>query len=317
VACAADRPGAIVTDPLVWLPFSPEHLGEIPAGLRYEVVRPESDEPLPPSAAEVEFYVPAYKMDPVDPALFAGMPRLRVVQTMTAGVDHVRSVLPAGVILCNGRGIHDTSTAEMTLTLVLASLRGIPEFVRAQEEGRWASERREALADKQVLIVGYGQIGAAIEARILPFEAEVVRVARHSRPGVHAIDELPGLLPDTDVVVLIVPGTEETRHLVDADFLTRMRPGALLVNMARGSVVDHDALADALYAGRVRAAVDVTDPEPLPAGHRLWRAPNLLISPHVGGDSSAMWPRTYRVVRAQLERFARGEPLENQVTGEY
>jgi phosphoglycerate dehydrogenase-like enzyme len=306
-----------VNEPLVWLPFSPERLGDPPPGLRYEVVRPEADEPLPPSAAEVEFYVPAYKMDPVDPALFAGMPRLRVVQTMTAGVDHIRGALPPGVILCNGRGIHDTSTAELTLTLILASLRGIPEFVRAQDQGRWASERREALADKRVLILGYGQIGAAIEARLLPFEVEVVRVSRRGRAGVHAIEDLPELLPDADVVVLIVPGTEQTRHLVDAGFLARMRPGALLVNMARGSVVDHEALADALYAGHVRAAVDVTDPEPLPAGHRLWRAPNLLITPHVGGDSTAMWPRSYRVVRAQLERYARGEPLENQVTGDY
>lgn len=306
-----------MTDPLVWLPFSPEHLGEVPSGLRYEVVRPTSGDSLPASATEVELYVPAYQMAPVDPALFTRLPRLRVVQTLTAGVDHIRGALPEGVVLCNGRGIHDTSTAELALTLVLASLRGIPEFVRAQDEGRWAPERRESLADKRVLVVGYGQIGAAIEARLQPFEVEIVRVARHAKDGVHAFEELPGLLPDADVVVLVVPGTQETRHLVDADFLSRMKPQALLVNVARGSVVDHDALADALYAGRIRAAVDVTDPEPLPPGHRLWHAPNLLISPHVGGASSAMWPRAYRVVREQLQRFARGEPLENQITGEY
>jgi phosphoglycerate dehydrogenase-like enzyme len=304
-------------DPLVWLPFSPEHLGEVPAGLRYEVVRPEAGEPLPPSAAEVTFYVPAYQMAPIDPGLFRQLPRLEVVQTLTAGVDHVRGALPPGVVLCNGRGIHDTSTAELALTLILASLRGIPEFVRAQDSGRWRPERRESLADKRVLIVGHGQIGAAIESRIVPFEAEVVRVARHARPGVHAIGELPDLLPEADVVVLIVPGTQETRHLVDAAFLARMRTGALLVNVSRGSVVDHEALAEALHAGRLHAAVDVTDPEPLPDDHPLWRAPNLLVSPHVGGASSAMWPRAYRVVREQLARYARGEPLANQVTGEY
>jgi len=239
------------------------------------------------------------------------------VQTLTAGVDHIRSVLPEGVVLCNGRGIHDTSTAELALTLILASLRGIPEFVRAQDTGRWRPERRAALADKRVLIVGYGQIGAAIEARVLPFEAEVVRVARRARPGVHPIEELPSLVPDADVVVLIVPSTEATRHLVDAAFLDRMRTGALLVNVARGSVVDHDALATALHQGRVRAALDVTDPEPLPDGHPLWSAPHLLITPHVGGASSAMWPRAYRVVREQLERYAAGDELANQVTGEY
>jgi phosphoglycerate dehydrogenase-like enzyme len=311
-----ERPSAH-DDPLVWLPFSPGDLGDPPAGLRYEVVRPEPGTPLPESAAEVEFYVPAYQMGPADPELFAHLPRLKVVQTLTAGVDHIRPALPEGVVLCNGRGIHDTSTAELAVTLILSSLRGIPEFVRAQDEGRWEPERHESLADKRVLIVGYGQIGAAIEARVLPFEAEVVRVARRARHGVHAISELPDLLPDVDVVVLIVPGTAETRRLVDVDFLSRMKEGALLVNVSRGSVVDHDALAEALEEGRVRAALDVTDPEPLPIGHRLWHAPHLLITPHVGGASSAMWPRAYRVVREQLERYAAGQPLANQVTGEY
>ncbi len=306
-----------MSEHVVWLPFSPEHLGELPPGLRCEVVRPGTGESLPASAADVEFYVPAYQMGPVDPDLFTRLPRLKVVQTLTAGVDNIRGVVPDGVLLCNGRGIHDTSTAELALTLVLSSLRGVPEFVRAQAESRWGFERRDSLADKRVLIVGYGQIGAAIEARILPFEAEVVRVARRARDGVHAIEDLPDLLPDADVVVLVVPGTAATSRMVDADFLARMKRGALLVNVARGSVVDQDALADALEAGAVRAAIDVTDPEPLPDGHRLWRSPNLLVTPHVGGASSAMWPRAYRIVRAQLERFARGEPLENRVSGEY
>jgi len=306
-----------VSDPLVWLPFAPEHLDPVPAGLRYEVVRPEPGEALPPSATEVEVYVPPYQMGPVDPDQLAQLTSLKVVQTLTAGVDNIRAAVPEGVVLCNGRGIHDTSTAELALTLILSSLRGIPEFVRAQDAGEWRPERRRSLADKRVLIVGHGQIGAAIESRIVAFEAEVVRVARHARDGVHAIEELSQLLPEADVVVLIVPGTADTRHLVDALFLARMKAGALLVNVSRGSVVDQEALADALYDGRVRAAIDVTDPEPLPPGHRLWRAPNLLISPHVGGASSAMWPRAYRVVREQLERYVRGEPLANQVTGEY
>ena len=189
-----------------------------------------------------------------------------MVQTLTAGVDHIRDAIPPGVVLCNGRGIHDTSTAELALALVLASLRGIPEFVRAQDRHDWIQGPRPSLADTTVLILGYGQIGAAIEARLLPFEVRVVRVARRARDGVHPVSALPGLLPEADVVVVIVPGTAQTAHLVDAGFLARMKHGALLVNMARGGVVDTDALVEALHAGRVRAALDVTDPEPLHRG---------------------------------------------------
>ena len=168
-----------------------------------------------------------------------------------------------------------------------------------------------------MLIVGYGQIGEAIEARVLPFEAEVTRVARSARDGVHAIGELPDLLPHADVVVLIVPGTDETTGLFDAAMLARIKDGALLVNVSRGAVVDTDALLAELESGRIRAALDVVDPEPLPADHPLWRAPNLLLVPHVGGASSAMEPRAHELVREQLHRFAAGEPLANVMTGDY
>ncbi|WGL51103.1 2-hydroxyacid dehydrogenase [Nocardioides sp. BP30] len=303
-------------NPLVWLPFDPSELGEVPSGLRYEVVDPTRD--VPASVREVEFYVTPYNMGPGVADVLAQMTSLRVVQTLSAGVDNIRSRVPDGVTLCNGRGIHDTSTAELALTLILASLREIPTFVRQQDQARWRRDGfTEALADKRVLIVGYGAIGEAIESRLLPFECDVVRVARSAREGVHAIAELPELLPDADVVVLIVPLTDQTRGLVDAAFLARMRPGALLVNVARGPVVDTEALDAALRAGRIRAALDVTDPEPLPADHPLWAAPGLLISPHVGGASSAMWPRAHRLVRQQLERFAAGEPLANIMRGDY
>ena len=168
-----------------------------------------------------------------------------------------------------------------------------------------------------MLIVGYGAIGEAIERRLLPFEVEVVRVARSARDGVHGIDELPALLPDADVVVLVVPLTDATRGLVDAGFLARMKDGALLVNVARGAVVVTDDLVAALHSGRITAATDVTEVEPLPSDHPLWRAPGLLISPHVGGASSAMWPRAYRLVRDQLQRYADGAPLVNVMTGDY
>ena len=302
--------------PLVWLPFDPGLLGEPPPGLRYEVVVP-SEGDVPDSAGEVEFYVLAYDLGPGQADVLSRMPRLRVVQTMTAGVDHIRDRVPDGVLLCNGRGIHNASTAELALTLTLASLRGIPGFVDAQEESRWAQGWRESLADKTVLIVGYGDIGRAIEQRLEPFEVDVVRVARTGRDGVHTLDDLPDLLPRADVVILVVPATSQTNGLVDARFLGRMKHGALLVNVARGPVVVTDDLVEALHAGTVRAALDVTDPEPLPKGHPLWSAPNVLITPHVGGATPAMWPRAYRLVRSQLARFAAGEPLENVMEGDY
>jgi len=303
--------------PLVWLPFDAGELGSPPPSLRYERFLPEEHDELPSSAAEVELYVPAYRFSPADSEVISQLPRLRVVQTLTAGVDHVRPFVPDGVLLCNGRGIHDASTAELAVGLMLASLRGIPGFVRAQDRGEWRPVRARSLADRSVLIVGYGAVGAALEERLAGFEVDVVRVARRAREGVHGFDELPRLLPNADVVVLIVPITEETRGMVDRDFLARMKDDALLVNVARGPVVDTDALVEALQTERIHAALDVTDPEPLPEGHPLWRAPNLLISPHVGGASSAMWPRAYRLVREQLERFATGEPLGNVMRGEY
>jgi phosphoglycerate dehydrogenase-like enzyme len=303
--------------PLVWMPFDAEELGTPPESLRYERFLPEEHDGAPASTAEVEFYVPPYRFSPSDYELIAQMPRLKVVQTVTAGVDHVRPYVPEGVLLCNGRGIHDASTAELAVGLTIASLRGIPGFVRAQDRGEWRPVTARSLADRTVLILGYGAIGAAVEERLAGFEVDVVRVARRAREGVHGFDELDRLLPQADVVVLIVPITEETRGMVDRSFLARMKDDALLVNVARGPVVDTDALVEALHTRRIHAALDVTDPEPLPDGHPLWSAPNLLISPHVGGASSAMWPRAYRLVREQLERFAAEEPLANVMTGAY
>jgi phosphoglycerate dehydrogenase-like enzyme len=306
-----------VTDPLVWLPFDPELLDPPPGGLRYEVVSTTGTEPVPDSVADVELYVTPYSFSTRAGAVMAEMSSLKVVQTQSAGVDHIRPFVPDGVLLCNGRGVHDASTAELAVTLVLASLRGVPGFVRAQDTATWAPATRRALADSRVLVVGYGAIGEALERRLTGFEVDVVRVARTARDGVHGYDELPGLLPDADVVVLIVPLTELTRGMVDAAFLARMKDGALLVNVARGQVVDTDALVSELDSGRLCAALDVTDPEPLPGDHPLWRCPNLLVTPHVGGASTAMEPRAHRLVRDQLARFAAGEPLLNVMAGEY
>ena len=314
----AESLSSVTGGPLVWLPFDPADLGDPPEGLRYQQADPTVE--VPESVTEVEFYVPPYLGGPAGVDVITQMTSLRVVQTLTAGVDHVRGRVPDGVILCSGRGIHDASTAELAATLVLGSLRGVPDFVRAQDRREWASGWRPALADRRVLLVGYGAVGSAIEARLRPFEVEVVRVARSARDGVHpvhAVDELPELLPEADVVIVAVPLTEATRGLVDAEFLGRMGDGALLVNVARGPVVVTEDLLAALQSRRITAAVDVTDPEPLPPDHPLWSAPGLLLTPHVGGASSAMWPRAHRLVRDQLCRFAAGERLCNAVTGDY
>ena len=298
-----------MSTPLVWLPFDPAEMGDPPEGLRYEVVDPTVE--VPASVEEVSFYVAPYRLDAAVTEVLPRMTSLEVVQTLTAGVDNVRAHVPEGATLCSGRGIHDASTAELALTLLLASLRGVPDFVRAQDRHEWTPRWRPSLADRHVLLVGHGAIGRAIEARLLPFEVTVTKVARTARDDVRSIDELPSLLPEADVVVLIVPLTDSTRGLVDAQFLERMKDGALLVNMARGAVVVTDDLVAALHTGRISAAVDVVDPEPLPGDSPLWDAPGLLVSPHVGGASSAMWPRAHRLVRDQLHRFAAGEPLCN------
>jgi len=300
---------------LVWLPFDPAELGDPPAAFDYEVVDPTVS--VPDSVTDVEVYVAPYAVGPAVADVISQMTSLRYVLTLTAGVDNIRPAIPQGVTLCSGRGIHDTSTAELVLTLVLASLRGVPQFVRDQDRHEWRPGWHPALADRTVLLVGYGAIGAAIEARLTPFECSVLRVARSARDGVHAIADLPALLPDADVVVLALPLTDATRGLVDADFLSRMKDGALLVNVARGPVVDTDALVEALRAERIRAALDVVDPEPLPEDSPLWQCPGLLISPHVGGSSSAMWPRAYRLVRHQLHRLAAGREPVNIMTGDY
>jgi phosphoglycerate dehydrogenase-like enzyme len=226
--------------------------------------------------------------------------------------------LSAGVRLCNAKGVHEASTAELALALILASLRGFPGFVHGQDKEEWRAGFYPALADKSVLIVGYGSIGAAIEDRLAPFEcARVARVARSARTTargpVHTLDDLPALLREADIVILSTPLNPSTQGLVSGDFLAAMPDGALLVNVARGGVVDTKALLSELESGRLRAALDVTDPEPLPAGHPLWHAPNVLITPHVGGSTSAFLPRAKRLLAGQLTRFAAGEPVQNVV----
>ncbi|WP_405699455.1 2-hydroxyacid dehydrogenase [Streptomyces sp. NBC_01383] len=306
--------------PDAWLPIEADEIDGLPEGLNYRFWDGGQDYPADP--ADCAFYVVPYMKGPeVAVRPLAGMSAVRVVQTLSAGIDHIEpglGLLPAGVRLCNAKGVHEASTAELTIALILASLRGFPGFVRGQDNEEWRSGFYPALADKSVLIVGYGSIGSAIEDRLAPFEcARVARVARSARTTarglVHTLDDLPALLPEADIVILSTPLNPSTQGLVGAEFLAAMKDGALLVNVARGGVVDTKALLSELESGRLHAALDVTDPEPLPSGHSLWHAPNVLITPHVGGSTSAFLPRAKRLIAGQLSRFAAGDPVRNVV----
>ncbi|HET7800678.1 MAG TPA: 2-hydroxyacid dehydrogenase [Humibacillus xanthopallidus] len=250
----------------------------------------------------------------------AGLDSLEVVQIQSAGYEGFVDGLPEGVALCNAAGVHDASTAELALTLTLASIREIPEFVAAQRDSHWPPlTLHRALADRRVLVLGYGNIGRAVVRRFLPFEVSVTAVASRARAGddlvdtVHGIDELPELAAQADVLVVIVPLTDATRGLVDADLLARLPDGALVVNVARGPVVDTDDLLAECVSGRLRAALDVTDPEPLPEDHPLWSTPGVLITPHVGGATEAMRPRALELIRRQVVAMRDGEPMLNVV----
>jgi len=307
--------------PLAWVPYADRaeaerRLNGIPAGLELDFYRADGDE-FPGTIDEVAFYVLPYMKGPAVLARAAEMPKLQVAQTLTAGYEEFLPLVPPGVTLCNAAGLHDTSTAELAIALALASGRHLDDFARNQIAGAWRFEWGRALADQRVLIIGYGHIGQAIERRLDGFEvASVTRVARHARTGppeVRPIDELHRLLPQADVTFLIAPHTPQTEGMIGAAELALLPDGALLVNVARGRLVDTDALVAELETGRIRAALDVTDPEPLPPDHPLWRQPGALISPHVGGASSAFFPRADRLIAAQLNRFMAGQPLENIV----
>jgi len=236
--------------------------------------------------------------------------RARLVQAQYLGYDGVAEALPPGHVYANARGVHETSTAELALALLLAAQRGIPDFVRAAGVRACEPAWYPSLADRRVLVLGQGGVGLAIEARLTPFEVEVVRVARTAREGVHGIAELLGLLRSCEVVIVGLPLTVETEQLVDARFLAALPDGAIIVNVARGRVADTAAILDEARTGRLRFALDVTDPEPLPVEHELFRLPNVLISPHNGGMSSAMLPRVARLVRRQMELLLTGgEPI--------
>jgi phosphoglycerate dehydrogenase-like enzyme len=261
---------------------------------------------------------------------------VRLVLALMAGTEWIPATVGPHITICNAHGAHNISTAEWTVSAILAMLKYFPFYLDVQHAGKWklrfgasahyaaiTGDARpiyppvmlEELTGKSVLLVGYGAIGKEIERMLEPFHVEMTRVARTARiePQVHAVSELDNLLPRAEIVVLILPDTPESQGLIGPRQLGVLPQGALLVNAARGPIVDTGALVDALQSGRIRAALDVTDPEPLPEGHPLWNCPNLLLTPHVGGSSPQFAPRAVRTAAGELRRYIDGKPLQNVV----
>ncbi len=261
--------------------------------------------------SEVTFYMPAYMGGRAALELTKQMPNLKYLQMPNAGYDDAMEFVRPGMTLCNGRSIHDDSTAELAVGLTIASLRGFPEFVRNQDKGKWVHTREKSINDRKVGIIGFGSIGSTVARMLSGFSVEIMPFTQSGRDNTTPIAELDKHLPSLDVVILILPLTKESKHLFDARRLALMKDGALLVNVARGPIVDTDALVKELNSGRITAALDVTDPEPLPEGHALWSAKGVLISPHVGGNTTAFEPRARKLIKSQLELLAAGKPLNN------
>lgn len=276
----------------------------------HEVVVWDTIEPQP--EGHLDLVVWPYTLDPSALAR-VDTSGVGVIQGQSLGFDGVAQTMGAGGIFCNAIGVHEASTAELAVTLALAALRDLPAFMEQQRAGEWGKHFTGSLIDRRVLLLGVGGIGGEVAARLDGFGCEVVRVASRAREDdrgtVHAIDDVNSLLGDVDVVIVAVPLTPQTERLIDADFLAQLPDGAVVVNVARGKVVDTEAML--AEAGRLRFASDVWDPEPLPADHRLWRAPGVLVIPHVGGMTSAMRPRIERVVQRQVAALAAGEPPVN------
>ena len=283
--------------------FDPEALGPPPPGV--EVV----EEPVP----EVEFVVPRWDSMPV----LDELPGLRVVQVLSAGVDWITDLVPDGVTLCSARGTRDRAMAEWIAAAILAEVKHARPFAIAQGRREWRPMTLHDAAGLRILVVGFGSIGRAVQEMLAPFECEIVGVARHARDGVRGVDELPELLGEFDVVVNLLPLTEQTEGFFGARELGLMREDALYVNAGRGATTDTDALVAALQAQRIRAVLDVVEPEPLPSEHPLWTAPNVMISPHSAGDTPGADRAAWALAAEQLRRYAAGEPLENVVRDGY
>ena len=265
--------------------------------------------------SSAEFVILPYEGSSISiPETMSRLKSVKVIQTLTAGFDNVQPFVPAEVTLCNAAGVHDDATSELAVLLTLSVLRDMPRSFKAQQDRHWETYFSRSLAGKTVLLIGYGNVGKAAEKRLLGFGCTVIPVARTARDHVHAISDLPNLIPSADVVMLIVPNNPGTVNLVDAKFLASMKDDSVLVNVARGVVVDTDALMAELKTGRISAALDVTEPEPLPADHPLWSLPNVIITSHNGGEGDVFWERARTRIHSQFDLWLAGKPLECVIT---
>ncbi|MGW7575893.1 2-hydroxyacid dehydrogenase [Streptomyces sp. NPDC054765] len=302
----------------VWLPYRPELIAGLPDGLTY--YHWDGSGSLPGDPADIRFLVglPAPGAEKPLSRVLPLARNLEVLQLLSSGYENILPLvdrMPPGLLVSTGRGVHREATAELAVTLLLTLSRGIDDFVRRQPEGTWTRGIWHTLLGKRVLIVGHGAVGTAVAARLSPFGSEVVPVARTARIDagrqVHGAQELPALLPTADAVILCAPLTDETHRMLGPAGLALLKDGALLVNVGRGELVDTDALTREVSVGRLRAALDVTDPEPLPCDHPLWKHPGALITPHVGAFTDAFARMTEEFLVRQLHRFAQGEPVQN------
>jgi len=291
-----------------------DDLGDLPEGV--EVVVWDMTGPAPRD--RFDMIVPPY-MSMNDVIGRLSEIEVGLVQGQSIGYDNVEGRLPEGIVFANASSVHETATSELAVALALAAQRHLPDFVRAQDRGEWTSGMTPGLADARVTLLGFGGVGRAIAARLAPFEVTLRAVASHGRlqddVEVFPLGKLEEVLADTDILIASLPGGDATRHLIDDRALSALPDGALVVNVGRGPLIDTDALVDHVRRGRIRAALDVTDPEPLPADHPLWALDGVLIAPHVGGATDAMRPRIARLVRRQIERLHRGEEPLNVVLG--
>jgi phosphoglycerate dehydrogenase-like enzyme len=287
-------------------------MGELPANVDIRLVPPEPEGV--PDLAEVDLIVPFMRTrDPLLELLSGPPGRLRVIQTLTAGVDWLVGRVPEHVMVCNARGVYDAPLAEWVVGAILAMQRGLVQSRDAQGRREWEAMEPPELSGRRVVILGLGSIGTAIADRLRPFGVGLIGVGRTARNGVRGLADLDEVLRDAEILVDILPLTSDTNGLLDARRLSLLPNGALVVNAGRGRTIDTAALVEELQTGRIRAALDVTDPEPLPPDHPLWGLPNVLISPHMAGDSPGSTVRAFELAGDQVRRFAAGKPLINEV----